>query len=517
MSNQIYNQVFRWLQKLNVPISRKYLKQELLSHPDYPSLLSITDTLDHLGIENAAVQIEKEQLQEVPTPFLAHLNGRGGEFALVKNRDNIEKEFPDFSIRWDGVVVMAEKKDSWVHVLNNAWLQKENKHRLAIAGTLIILAAFILSAGFVSLDWMQVGLLLVGITGIFVSWMIVSKELGIENKIADQVCGKEAHCDSVINSKTVKLPLGIGWSDAGIIYFSFLLIALLISSFTGNNDELYILLSVLATCAIPVTLLSVYYQWRVIKKWCRLCLMTVGLLWGHFFVLLPQTISITKFRFSDISFSDILFSSFLLFITAAAWLWLKPLLKANKKLESENFASIRFKRNKEVFTALLEKQKKITANPNGLGIVLGNLNAANTIIKVCNPYCGPCAKAHTVIEELLENNDNVNVQVIFTANDDEKDMKAKPVKHLMALQEKNDRLLMKRALDDWYLAEKKDYDVFASKYLLNGELETQGEKLNAMKAWCDVVKIDFTPTFFINGYQLPKAYQVEELKYLFEK
>jgi protein-disulfide isomerase len=148
---------------------------------------------------------------------------------------------------------------------------------------------------------------------------------------------------------------------------------------------------------------------------------------------------------------------------------------------------------------------------------MGNPLAANTIIKVCNPYCGPCAKAHSVIEKLIEKDDNLKVQIIFTATDDEKDSKSKSVKHLMALNEKDDKHLIQKALDDWYMADKKDYDLFAAKYVLNGELEKQGDKLKAMSAWCDEVKIEFTPTFFINGYQLPEMYKIEEVKYFLDK
>ncbi|NJO25306.1 MAG: thioredoxin domain-containing protein [Bacteroidia bacterium] len=155
----------------------------------------------------------------------------------------------------------------------------------------------------------------------------------------------------------------------------------------------------------------------------------------------------------------------------------------------------------------------MNVNPEGLGIALGNPNASNTIIKVCNPYCGPCARAHPAIEELLENNHDLKVQIVFTATDDEKDKSAQPVRHLMALYEQNDKQLIQKALDDWYGADKKEYDVFADKYELNGEVETQGEKLKAMKAWCDEVKIEFTPTFFVNGFQLPDLYKIEDVKY----
>ena len=73
--------------------------------------------------------------------------------------------------------------------------------------------------------------------------------------------------------------------------------------------------------------------------------------------------------------------------------------------------------------------------------------------------------------------------------------------------------LTKHALDDWYLSDKKDYDVFAAKYPMNGELSKQEEKINLMDKWCKQMKIKATPTIFLNGYQLPDAYNIEDLQY----
>jgi protein-disulfide isomerase len=36
-----------------------------------------------------------------------------------------------------------------------------------------------------------------------------------------------------------------------------------------------------------------------------------------------------------------------------------------------------------------------------------------------------------------------------------------------------------------------------------------------MDQWCNKVGIEFTPTFFINEYQLPEIYNLEDLKYFF--
>jgi len=101
---------------------------------------------------------------------------------------------------------------------------------------------------------------------------------------------------------------------------------------------------------------------------------------------------------------------------------------------------------------------------------------------------------HKPIEELVHNNDDVLVQIIFTVPNDNEDKRAAPVRHL-AIAERNNEPLIKQALDSWYLAEQKDYEMFAAKYPMNGELQRQGEKLEAMSIWCYKNEIIFTPTF----------------------
>ena len=160
----------------------------------------------------------------------------------------------------------------------------------------------------------------------------------------------------------------------------------------------------------------------------------------------------------------------------------------------------------------MKKQKKITLSTEGVGIDLGNPTAENTLIKVCNPYCGPCAKAHPKIDLLLHNNPNIKVKIIFTSSDPN-DFIATPVKHLLTIAERQDEFLTKQALDDWYLSEEKDYEQFLKKYPLDTPLDRQNNKMVEMKAWCEQIDIAVTPTFFINGYQLPDAYNIEDLQY----
>jgi thiol-disulfide isomerase/thioredoxin len=507
MSRSLHTILYGWLKELKIPASASYIRQHLNTHPDYPSLLSITDTLDELGLENTAIQIEKDQLHEMPVPFLAHLDGNGGEFVMVKNRDNLDKQFPDFFKRWGGVAIAAEQPQGWQHGLNTEWQQKDKNIQQSIVFTLAAFALFIIISAAVSFSWLQSGLLLIAVTGIFVSWLIVSKDLGIENKIADEVCGATADCNTVIHSKTATLPFEIGWSDGGIIYFSFLLVLSVIASFTQTGSGIYPVLFLLAICSLPLTFYSLYYQWQVTKKWCRLCLITVGLLWLQFIVLLMPLIA-GYISLTTVNLNSIALTAFLLFTSAAAWLWVKPLLKKNKKLETENFAGKRFKNNPDVFMALLEKQRKVNTTPFEDDLQLGNPDAPLQIMVACNPYCTPCAKTHEVLHELVERN-NIGLIVRFTVNTKNKeDIKLQAVEYLLRLCSGNDRLYKRKMLLEWY--QLMDMEKFKLKYPSVKE-EYTIKQLEFFEQWSNKTQIKFTPTIFINGFEMPKQYKADDL------
>ena len=212
--------------------------------------------------------------------------------------------------------------------------------------------------------------------------------------------------------------------------------------------------------------------------------------------------------------NNFIFALYALFIPTISWFLLKPLLKRLQvaKYEKRSYSMLKF--NDDVFWSLLKNQPSIVdQSTSELGITIGNPNAKHTIIKVCNPYCGPCATVHPDIERIIESNPEVKAQIIFTATNHENDRGAKPVKHLLAVSEKGDENLTKNALDDWYLAKEKSYDVFANKYPMNGEIDKQTGKIDQMKEWCEKVKIEYTPTIFIDGFLLPKGYQIKDINY----
>lgn len=170
--------------------------------------------------------------------------------------------------------------------------------------------------------------------------------------------------------------------------------------------------------------------------------------------------------------------------------------------------------NKELFEYFLSSSRKITTNPDGLGIFLKGANSKYHVLKVCNPYCGLCARTHPLLEQLYETG-NIDLQIVFVPGGGD-EIRIKIIGHLMGIASVGNLQQIRQALDDWYLQDQKDYDAFAAKYPLNGELAKQESKIKAMLDWAEKEQITHTPTIFINGYELPSAYAVEDLKYVLQ-
>lgn len=261
--------------------------------------------------------------------------------------------------------------------------------------------------------------------------------------------------------------------------------------------------------AAPYTIFSVYYQWRVVKQWCVLCLVIQLMLLVGLLNVITNDFEKPHFDFSLSIFTN---SILIYLLPVLFWFSVKPYLLRLQEAKNIRRKYLHFKFNTEIFNTLLKKQQQIKASAEGLGIDLGNPDAVNTLIKVCNPYCGPCSKAHAKIEQLLETNTTIRVKIIFKTLADPESLSYKATAHLLTIAQDKPKQI-RHALDDWYMSEKKNYDDYMLKYPISGELADQTNKVLDMQKWCDTMNIRGTPTIFLNGFQLPEAYEIEDLPY----
>lgn len=348
------------------------------------------------------------------------------------------------------------------------------------------------------------------LAGAIICSLLLWHEIDINNSILRKICtiSNKTNCSYVLNSSYAKILGFLTWSEIGFCYFlgGFFLIL-----FNPNKSDSLIIIGWLSIITFPYIFYSVYYQWRVVKQWCILCLSVQMLLLLEFILSIVNFNPVTHKLTLSVLITIVSFG-----IPAVAWYLLKPFFVNAYKYKSQYKELNQFKYNSEVFKFLLHQQNNIDSTKvAGLGITIGNPNAPNTIIKVCSPYCGPCGKAHLEIEKLISQNSSVKVQIIFTASNNNFAEKNRPINHLLAIAKMGNGLLLEEALGYWYSSQKRDYVSLAEKFPVNDAL-LNAQKVNSslMSNWCNEVEIRFTPTFFINGFQLSDAYHVTDLKHI---
>ncbi|MGO1595003.1 MAG: vitamin K epoxide reductase family protein [Sphingobacterium sp.] len=523
------------LTHFGVKHTRKQVGTLLEDHVDYPSLLSLHDVLSEYGIVSTAIRKGDFSYEDVETPYISSIQQKdwsspnftvvsGAENSLITYIDPVTRErktvsLTDFEKIDKGILLLIDgegAKDESNYLANRSDENRTQAIRalsyVFVGLFLLIPLAYLLSAsvfegtrGIISFSFLINGL--VGVGG---SVLLLWHDVDAHNPFIKEVCGgqgKKMNCGAVLNSKGANF-LGISWSIWGFAYFlAFFLVQLF---YPGQVAQLT-LWSTISLLALPYVPYSIYYQWRVVKQWCPLCLTVQA-------ILLLNAIASVIFITGDTVFVwdwypisiTVLLGVFSLILGD----FVVPLLKQAKDSRDYEHKWKKLRYNAGIFQALLQKSDPVTVPVDGLGIVVGNPDANHEIIKVCNPYCGPCSKAHPILEELIRENDDVKLRIIFTASGDDTDKKTLPVAHLLAVEEKYGNEKVHQALDDWYLAENKDYQVFSSKHPMNGELKLQYNKIKAMREWCDAMKIRATPTIYIDRRELPDTYRVEELKNL---
>ncbi len=486
-----------------------YLKDRLLSHPDYPSIASITDTLDDLGIDNAAMVVDKEKVIELPVPFLALGYAKNESFTIVNDTLTFLRSagFKD----WNGIVVVGERPALWSRKENSAWLEKEKRKMELFQWVIAACSLFVVAMIVFNFSWLTCILLLSSFAGLFISALLMQQELGYTNPIAEKLCGvgENTDCSTVTTSKGAKLPFGFSWADVGVVYFSSLCLSLSISILTGNSADVKGVLPLVSVLSLPFTIYSVYYQWKVVGKWCTLCLLILAVLWTQAVGLF----SAGFFPAFGASIANGLMQvTFIILFTGTLWLLLcKPLLVDNKKLRNKNFELLRFRNNPGIFEALLKQQTVVDTTPFKNDLQLGNASAPVQIIVACNPYCGPCAKAHEQLDSLLENKD-IGLTVRFTIHaDNMEDRRIKAAEYILQCipeKENYNPEYKRQLLHDWFRY--MDLDKFSIEYILERENNVD-DMLLQFDEWTKEAKIEATPTVFINGFKLPVQYSINDL------
>lgn len=518
-----------FLEELKVPFTKRTLKRRLEENPYYPSLYSLCEIFNMLNIDNRGLKIERELLDELPLPFLAYINIKeigGKDFVNVSKikgnyvtyYDGQEKTIPktEFLNRWQSnIVFLAQinEKSGEIGYEKNKRMEskKKNDLYLFIAGVTLLLANgiynYIHSADNIISSLCFLFPTLVGLT---VSVLLLIYEMDKSNAFVKNICtgGVKTNCNAILGSKAAK-NFGISWSEMGFFYFCFLFLYLLLPSVPFSEKKpILSYLSILSAVYIPY---SVFYQYKIARQWCRLCLMVQAI----FFLNLVWVLFFGDFIFQA-NLKNILFFICCSISPLLLWYSLKPVIIKAKDGDKFSSAYKRLSAQPGVFNLTLAEQPEASDGWQNLGVRKGNPNAANIILKVCSPACGHCFISHAIFNEVLEKNSNVRLVILYDISIEEDNFKRFPVRHFLALAELGKHKQTEEAMDYWYLNESRNYETLKQKFPVEQIiLEQQEEKIRKMRDWCVTAEIEYTPTVFINGKKLPETFNLSELKNIF--
>lgn len=481
-------------------------KDLYLSHPNYPSLYSVTDTLDVLGIENMAANVPKNQLENLPDLFIASIKNEKTEgfvFAskssnsIVYETENEEKHslsLDEFRGIWDGLILAVEKNEK------AAEIKKSNLMLPVSFGVLVLI--FLASVFVYGFEIYGATFRLLSLAGLIISIFILQEKNENANELVSKICSfsSKTSCDSVIKSKNSEITKWLSFTDLPILFFSINFIA------TAMGNSFFGIIGLLSILSLPICLYSLYLQKVTLKKWCVLCLIISSL------IIVQSTLYIFNTDSLNIAAAGIIQYCIIAAICTPIWFYIKKIMEERNDLASRNKDLFRFKRNFSVFDFLSSEVKE----PQELAILqpiyIGNPNAALTLRLFLSPSCGHCHTAYKKGKKFAGTYpEKAKLAVYFNLNVENPDNPYLEVaRNLLEIHFSGGNIL--EALEDWHVL-----NIGLKNWLKKWRQPIISEKaqteLNSQYQWCIKNDFNYTPVKIIDSKLLPREYEIDEIKY----
>ena len=521
MDALLYQLLQLFIVKNNIQLHKEELKLQLLSHPSYPSLHSVTGVLEHFGVPNVALKVPStlEVLEQAPTYFLANIELDSlDELVLVeKKKASIKITYQDkkseiYSIEkfiklWTGVVVAIEKDETVEEVAPNP-LASIGKWLLYITTIVFVGYGLYTNPGLFASSHF-----ILSAIGLIISVFIIKHELGSQSAKANSFCNlsESTSCDAILNSKGATLFGSVKLSDLGLVAFASCCLCWGVFALIGISN--FTVMSIVTLLAFPFTIYSLYYQFAVVKKWCPLCLGIVS-------VLLLQIVALVSFDFSligmNVGWNSVSVLLLSLLVTIGIWNFLKPLLEKQKTLDTLEVEHFKFKRNFSLFNALFKENALVTPLVAPGEITFGNENAPIELVVVTSPLCHFCKAAHKDLEKIQAlGKDKVKVTFRFIVDTHDKEwILYKIVSQLLHIYHTQGQAACLLNLDTLYAEEES-----LERWMTEQNFQTKPSYdtiMELQKDWCANNDINFTPALYVNNREFPDEYDRSDLVYFLD-
>ncbi|MEX2600013.1 MAG: thioredoxin domain-containing protein [Balneolaceae bacterium] len=515
--------VSRYLKLLKIPVSSSHCERMLQSHAEYPSMLSITDTLERLGISYQAARLAREEIEEVAFPYLLHPDRekRNGSWVLITSESDYTEFFDSTEQESDAYILQAEPVEAIQDEEVQKQYQNETYRRIVVAISLISITGLFLLPLAQVVDWMFVPLMLLSLCGVTTGYFLFARELGVKYPAVEALCSKDGSsgCGRLLQSEDAQIFGRWTFSDAAFSYFLFQLIVLgLLLPITDLVSPFLTVLFLMSMLALPVVGYSLYLQ-AVRMQWCRLCLIVDGILLTQA-ALFAQFVSTGTVLLDGMDSWIVPASSLILFGLIVSLVILVKLYVegANRSSQRETNA-LRVKNSPFVFVHLLKQQRSVDTTPFEKELLIGNREAPIKILMAASLGCGPCKSGFEKVMNIFHlYPEKVHVSIRFSIKRVEYDNSAtSPGAYILGYWLKNihgndnESEETEQLIRDWYSL--MNLDEFKKRYPKQENLEDDEVKdlCNKHRDWIEEAEIAGTPTFFVDGYSLPNQFRINDL------
>jgi uncharacterized membrane protein/thiol-disulfide isomerase/thioredoxin len=496
----------QWLAALGVKANKAYTKDAITTHPDYPAITAITDFLESGGMAYNAVQADASYIHEFNYPLLAHIKQPGNEYLHIINNANQWDIDKDVTQYWSGIVLFADKNVTWHNEENNVAEKQAQKSKLIATAFVIAGLALFLGSIFVYSNAIINIFGFLSLAGLVFSIAALGTELGYQSKIVKQVCGTVGNggCEKVLSSKFAKGFGGVTPADASVLYFATQFIMYIAGCYYQPLQSANI---AIAFTGIVVAIWSIYTQAVKLKEWCALCLCIAAVLLIQFTIAATQFNNLVLQNYLPFAYFAITFGLLLL-----AYLAIKQLIKTNSQNKQELSAFKKWKTDASLFVTQWEKEPTCDNSIWENDLLIGKADAPIRITVACNPYCGPCAKAHKELDELLDKHPNrISLQIRLLCSpsnkvDDITIAVEAILKHAETITNVKELQVI---LSNWF--EWMDYDKWRTKWKTDTTINVENSLIKH-ENWNKEAGITHTPTIFVNSRRLPGRYGLKDLE-----
>lgn len=511
--NENFNYLFYYVDKEGILFDKTEFLFQIQSHPDYPSLLSISDTLTFFNIDNGAIRVDFSDLELLPKRFVTLLNKtnnkpklcfiekKENKYLITEDKKTIEINILDLEKKWSGIALLVEKSEFES--------SKSNSSNFSWVLPILCLFFFVVVILKFEVSLFSKLFFIFPIIGMLFSIAALKDLFGDKSQIINNFCNITAStsCESIVGSDKWKIFSYINFSDLAIVFFSSQFLELLIILVSGNSFDFFTIQSILLFGSVPVILLSLYFQKFVEKKWCPICLVII-------LIIILEIIYLVSYIDLNFNFS---FQSLLLFglvflFTALVWKNLKKLLINQKELKENQLKSNRFLRNYEIFkNTLISKEKaELPFTP----IVLGNKESKTVITIITSPFCSYCKEAHEIIERILDKNEyDLQIKLIINVDLERfEDDKKLFLRSLMNIYFNETNLIFRSKMDNWYYSN--NITNWLHKYKsIDFDFSKIDAIYNSQNNFCTNNGYNYTPAIYINGFEYPRLYDRSNLEF----